>query len=384
MFKLSELFVSITADDGPIKKTLAGLKTGLVASSAAVVAPFKAIGGAISAALGPIGLIATAITGLVALMDQNNIYVRQLGAYFQVAMGLITGAVRPVIAYITELITRFVEWGLQSKTVGSTISTAIKYVSAGFENVKIAIDVGIEAFGALFASGQETFMGIAEVAGNILGPALETVGKFIRNWPDYFAIAYIKIKEKIINIGELIMQIPEAAKVAGEYFANNWVKLFTDAGNAIIAIFTNIGKNIKDLFQAVMDWWKDPTKGFNWQPTSLLKGFEATADALPALFQGPLTKLDSEVQAHLDKIDAHEKKFQRGQLKHAEMTKQRVGAESQIMGVAEARSRIIQNIFSGKGDLSKQQLQEATLARKNLDIIAKRVDSLGVARAAAP
>jgi hypothetical protein len=58
--------------------------------------------------------------------------------------------------------------------------------------------------------------------------------------------------------------------------------------------------------------------------------------------------------------------------------------QSQIMGVAEARSKIIANIFSDKGDKTEQQLKKQEEANKTLKQIATNTANGSVARAAAP
>lgn len=422
-FKLAELFVSIAAQDSPLQASIAGLKAkaGAVAGSigslfagaftgaidpvqklqAAGVTAGSKIGTAFAGALGPIGLAFKAIEGLFGQLDEGNEDVAALGEYWDAALKPVVEVFEDVLHSITEWITSMKKAATESETFQAILTTFTDYAAAGFDNLKTAVDQGVAVF-TMLKTGIEDAFETAQIyiegfqsdiqdafAGSGLAPIMawgelvqtwvidkiELVGIFVRNWPDFFQIAWIKISEITANIVATLMTIPDNAKVIGEYIANNWVKLFIDAGNAISSLFFNVGTNLKNTWQAFMDYLK--TGKFEVHFEDLLKDFKATADKLPALIQPALVSYEDRIKEVTDRIG------QRVFEKHA--AKEKVGAgaavtggaqtdfKSRSFGAADFAAKIRADIFSPKDDKDEKKIKAAERTAKATEEIATEI-----------
>jgi len=384
-FRLSELYVAITADEGPIKKTIAGLKTGMANAAEAVVKPFKQIGTVIAGTLAPLALLFAAYKILNEAIDKQSIYVQQLGRYWLVAMGFVRSLIMPIVRYIAEIVEAVAKWALQSKGLHSAWKTFLDWYDSAFATVKIAILRAVEVIGMFWRSGDQAFGGVASTIKGYVVPALEAVGRFFRNWPEYTMIAYLKVKEMVMNVSEQFKAMFYNGVQMAQWFAENWVGVMEDAFEAIKTMFVNWHMNIVEFGKALATFFMNPTRGFKFEWTPLLKGFESVVNEFPEMLKPQIANMGDQIKELQDKIHAREDAFaKRRKGADLEFSRQRVGAQSQVMGVAEARSRLIQNIFSGQGDIAKQQLMEAKRARENLEAMNKKMDNLGVAKAASP
>jgi TP901 family phage tail tape measure protein len=136
---------------------------------------------------------------------------------------------------------------------------------------------------------------------------LESVGRILRNLPDYLAIVGIRMAEFAINTGNQFGALFENIRRLGEWFSRNWTGLLIDALNVVGRSIINLGKNFADFGASIFEFLKDPTKGFQFKPTELLKDFQAEASALPDLVSPAVTSLQDQVDERLKGIDDREK-----------------------------------------------------------------------------
>lgn len=173
-----------------------------------------------------------------------------------------------------------------------------------------AVSSATTAFNELLASIIEAFESnrglIEEWAGN-LTDAFDTVGVVIRNWPAVWEIVSLTVQEKLINILEYIETLPQNLGIVADYIAGNWKELIIDAINAVAVAFQNWNNNLRDFGQALIDFLRDPTQGFNFQWTPLLDGFSAAAAEFPELVKPHLTSLQDEIAKAGDKIAENER-----------------------------------------------------------------------------
>lgn len=182
-------------------------------------------------------------------------------------------------------------------SVGTALAPAISELVGLASEMATALAAGFESSRDVFASFAS---GVVEGA--------RTIGVAWRNLPEMWEIVAIKAAEMGTNLIEVIRVIPTNLALIGEYIANNWTKLIADGVNAVGAIFANLGDNIYRLAAAVIDFLSDPTKGFEFEWTPLLKGFQATADALPQLARPALVSLQSEIDEVAGRIGDRESK----------------------------------------------------------------------------
>jgi hypothetical protein len=384
MFKLAEMFVEIQAKDDPLKASIEKLK-GSMGSMASSLG--GTLGGVFTGLVGgPIGLAMSAVQGLFSLLEDGSESVSQLGEYWESTFGPIKEMLTGVVNAGSDWIASLAKTIKESEMVVAALAVLDDYASAAFENIKIAIDRGVEVFNQFWAAAKETGQGVVIIAGQIyesiqqaLGGSIATAqswgetiqtwvidkaelaGIFIRNWPDFFEIAGLKIKQTIINIGEYMGTIPENAAIVGNYLANNWVKLVVDSFSAIGTAFVNLGTNLKSVWEAFLEFLRTGKFEVNFKP--LLEGFIATADAIPKLMAPKLTDLGDEIRAIEDRIARNEKE---GFLEHKRAKKPGEEAaaaakagesafKSETFGVAEFASKIRAGILNKEGDAAKEK-----------------------------
>lgn len=410
MFKLTELFVEIKAQDDPLRASIDKLKGSLGGMASSLGGT---LGGVFTGLVGgPIGLAMSAVQGLLSLLDSGSESVGELGKYWEAAAGPIketlTGAVNAGAEWVAGLAKTIKE----SEAVISALELLDEYSAAAFENIKVAIDRGVEVFeqfkaaaietgqgvviilGQVYESLQKTFGGAATASVTSWGEAIQTyvidkaelAGIFIRNWPDFFQIAGLEIQQVFVNIGEYMGTIPANARIIGEYLANNWVKLIVDAGNAIGAAFMNLGTNLKNIWQAFLNFLKTGKFEVDFKP--LLSGFVATADKLPGLVKPALTSYEEQIKSLQDRIAAREKagfeKHTKPKAAAAEAAAAPAEAsafKSQSFGLTDFASKIRSDIFSGGGDAAKEQLDAAKRTAKATEEIAEEAKKPKPARA---
>jgi hypothetical protein len=132
------------------------------------------------------------------------------------------------------------------------------------------------------------------------GEVFEGIGIIWRNWSLIGEYVGLVVTEKMINIGEAFTWLIGAAATVGNYLATNWVALIKDAAGAAWSILANLAVNIKNLFIAA--WEAIQGKGFHFEFTPLLKGFEAAAAKLPDIAKPSFTKLSAEFAENARKM----------------------------------------------------------------------------------
>ena len=360
------------------------------------------LGGAFSGlsalAMGPMGVITAALGGLVSLVDENNEDVQALKEYWTAAIEPIKELVTGAVASFTGWIKNTIEMAKSSQFFIGVLGNLKAFWVEVFETGATAVDRAVEVFHQFQAAATETLTGAKILLGQIGEAILVTFGMkgmsavtdwgkaikewvvdklelaaiVIRNWPEFFEIARKEIVTKFINIGEAMATLPTNAVIIGEYIRNNWSKLILDGINAVMAGFQNMGSYLGELGYAIVQFFKDPSKGFKmpeWK--GLLEGFKATADKFPELISASFSKAD--ISAELAKIAANEanlKKHER-EKKAAEEAAEASAAKAEgspfkreILGVADLRSKIMEGIFGGKDDTAKKTLAAAERTAK--------------------
>ena len=173
---------------------------------------------------------------------------------------------------------------------------------------------------------------------------LELLGLFIRNFPDFFDIMVLQGTQAFINLGEVIATLPGNLAIIGAYVRDNWSKLIVDGVNLAISAFKNLTTNLVNLGSSIIEFLKDPTKGFKFDWTPMLEGFKATADQLPALIQPKLTSFQDEIDDKLRKIGDQEAKLNQAKALSKEPTKK--------AGPGEAEGSLDSGKAKGKGQIS--------------------------------
>lgn len=79
-----------------------------------------------------------------------------------------------------------------------------------------------------------------------------------------------------------------------DWVADNWSAVFTDLGNVVKTVFSNMWKNITNFFSNIWNWLTG--KETDWEWTALKDGFEYTMKALPPI----AARVRTEIEKSLD------------------------------------------------------------------------------------
>jgi hypothetical protein len=217
-----------------------------------------------------------------------------------------------------------------------------------------AVKAGEQSFNELLA----TVVGVFEAAkpsleafvGKVVA-VMDGVGAAIRNIDLVWKLAVISFRQGLLNIIAILATLPENLTIIGEFISKNWVGLICDAFNVVEVAANNMVTNFAGLGKAIFDWLSDPTKGFNFEWTPMLKGFNSTIDKFPSLVKpvfADLSKEAAEVWDVWDKREADRKKAMGGENPAAA-----AGAKT-----AEA-SKDVEHKLAGAVDINSKEAYEA-------------------------
>ena len=141
-----------------------------------------------------------------------------------------------------------------------------------------------------------------------LNQGFKIAGVVIENWGLVTKIAFTSAKLMLIDFWEDTKHtfgktIPDLLR----WFGRNWKDVFKDLFNSTKAIFINIGKNIANFFKAL--WSAIKGKGFNFEWTPIMDGFESSLKELPKIAARELTRTEMSLQKQLNgmKLDFGDK-----------------------------------------------------------------------------
>jgi hypothetical protein len=238
------------------------------------------------------------------------------------------------------------------EAVGEYVKSAFANFGEGVSNVKAWLGTLPEVFTSVF--GDKSQM-ISDLGASIMSVA-DGIGMVWRNLPAFAEIALIKIREKFLNLGEMIHWTIDNAGALGSYFANNFSKLVTDGLTFVGTGFKNLALNIWNLGKAVVEFIKDPTQGFQFNWKGLTEGFVATAEQLPELIKPALTSLQAEIDAKTLEIGTKEAERAKAIAAKAKLDASITPAKRPIAGgPAEAAKEAGQLKLAGASELGSKE-----------------------------
>jgi hypothetical protein len=297
---------------------------------------------------------------------------------------------------------------LDSSGIGAMFQTLAQWALWAGEQLGLAFDFMIENGAALYDSFTTyladsgiggMFESIGDWAvwmGDQISQAFATVSMLIRNWPQVWEIAKIKVQEFFLNLVELAKWGFNATMQLASWFGSNWFDVLKTGLNAATSLFTNFYKNIRDLAKASWDYITSMGKsGFNFTMTPLLDGFKNEIKQLPEIAGPQLTSLANLVEQETDKITAKETErlakptenekdatkkadkkttAQPGYQAEAPLERTR---QVETMGLADFAKKLQEKAFGG--NLDQQQLAATQQVAANTAKIANKPEPVAVA-----
>lgn len=161
-----------------------------------------------------------------------------------------------------------------------------------------AVQAGTTAFNELLATTIEVFENNRtriEGWANAVKGGIEFAGMVLRNFGTLWKIAELRAVEAVANVLAAVDTMPANLARVGEWFANNWSKLILDGLALVGQGVRDLATNFVNFGSAVVEFFKDPTKGFKFEWKGLNEGFRATADALPEMVKPAWVSMQSEI-----------------------------------------------------------------------------------------
>ena len=193
------------------------------------------------------------------------------------AMGAVTSQLAIKLApAIESVFTKMLDFGKSMSDVSSTASMVTTFVADAWTWTQNAIAKGITATMAL--------------------------GEFaMTNWQEIGVYAFTYVQLSAVQFFESLKHFFTATLPAVfSWFGQNWRDIFHTAVDFALTAMINVGKNIRNLWTAVVDFIAG--KGFNFEFTPLLDGFRNTISKMPDIPERALTEMEKRLQTNLDGI----------------------------------------------------------------------------------
>lgn len=229
-----------------------------------------------------------------------------------------------------------------------------------------------------------------EYIANLRDMIIQGLGIAIRYPDKLWEAAQLKAGAFVQNTIAWFGVLPENLGRIFEWLKRNWYNLLVDMVAALKSIGTNLATNAGALFTAINDAIHG--RGFNFQWTGLLEGFQATTEQLPEMIKPALIDVSEETQAIFDEIGQMELDRKNAikspeQMKHLgappgpgeekpKEVEHKLGGALEV-GSKEAFSAISKSMSSGKNtqlDVSKQQLAAHQSTNEKLDKVVKNTE----------
>ena len=224
----------------------------------------------------------------------------------------------------------FSPWMLAIPIVTGMLSWLIESVGgvgAAFELLKpIAIEAlnvivaGIQALGVIFQEAFSLMQTVAaEVWAAIGGDSIGT----IKDVQSMFVSLMIMVEFGLQNIGriwdvtwinmqyqatkamnEVIYFFVEGLPAVMDFFAKNWNDIWFTAGDFVMTVFINLGKNIRNIMSSIWEYIKSGgTKALSLAWTPLLNGVVNTIKKMPDLPERVIGDLEKELKTQAESMN---------------------------------------------------------------------------------
>lgn len=219
----------------------------------------------------------------------NNI-MQALGAMFSTGNSTLTGLLQSVVTVTEGWKTSFVQ--LQPVVV----QVMMVFVDA----FKLWQDYASFVWANVYGQGELTF-------GNLIAVGMNWATKFrwfFQNFADIARFAFLSMSLRAVTaFNDVAYFFTDAMPAYLNWFSENWVQVFTDAGNLIVTVFKNIGTNIGNAMRQIWAYIKSGgTADLQFAFTPLLDGFKATVSELPKVPERAMTELEKNMNAQVESL----------------------------------------------------------------------------------
>lgn len=246
----------------------------------------------------------------------------------------------------------------------TSLASFVDSVAAGWDTFTTGIGAVVGRLGDL----STTSSGVASVVTSGLqwiGSVVDGVGLAWRNLPLIIDVAALQWQEKISNMIAIAQTIPGNLMNVGTWIATNWRTLIVDAVVGVGTAFMNLSTNLANLGVAIVKFIKDPTGGFSFDWTPLLKDFKAATQTLPEIIKPSLVSLQDEIDAKLSQIGkaelARSTRLAESAAERAKLAADAIAAPSKMTKAAEAAPKLEAPKFASATTLGSKEAANAIL-----------------------
>lgn len=153
---------------------------------------------------------------------------------------------------------------------------------------------------------------------------------FAENWKLHLAIMWERFKLFISNVPAYAKAAFTNMGILARWFADNWRDIMYTSVDYVLTIFTNLGKNIRALWQSVLDFFKTGRWEVDWTP--LTDGFRNTIKEMPQLIKAEVARTTPALDALAKELERRREEFYG---RKAEQKRARQAAREAIPGPEE-------------------------------------------------
>jgi tape measure domain-containing protein len=174
-----------------------------------------------------------------------------------------------------------------SQALGQVMGVAIEVLQP-FGSAIVTLS---ESLSAAFASFREPIIYAATSVAWFFGNLI-TIGQFAWASTKLFAVT---------AFNDIAYWFTDKLPAYLTWFSQNWKQVFWDAGNLIVTVFANIGKNIGSAMKSIWNYIKSGgTAELSFAFVPLLDGFKATVSELPEIPDRAMTELEKSLTAQTE------------------------------------------------------------------------------------
>jgi len=200
---------------------------------------------------------------------------------------------------------------------GPVLREFAKSMAAFFKAIWEMVSEVITAISNVF----DTWLGLSDfdLAGMLEKYYIE-LQFFFENWRLMLAYTIEYWKLVLTNLWERIKNLFSNAVAVVVWFGENWRDIFVTSVNFIVTVFWNTAKNLKAIWQAVLDFIAG--KGFHVDWTPLTQGFQSTIKKMPEFTEAAIKETTPELDRLAGELAEKRKEFDERRAKEKEKGKE--------------------------------------------------------------
>jgi len=247
----------------------------------------------------PLALAVAALGAVAAAMA----YAGLSGKNFADKMAGLKERIVPAVKAATDFIAS--AWQSVVAAVGPIIKTFVASAGVAFDSLR-------DSVAGPMGQVRDLVVSAWNYVGGYVGPVLSwlqdaVIGAFsaitfaLKNWRALLEYAFVSAVYNVVRFANQVQYFfAEVIPATLRWFAGNWRDIFQTIWNGTKTFATNIWTNLKNLIIAIKDFATG--KGWNFQWTGLLDGFESTIKELPEIAARQIGPLEAELAGHLDDL----------------------------------------------------------------------------------